>query len=132
MLKKLNEKFLILDAAEEPPQGHRQATWGGHSFRRTGAREWHRCGVPFELLQRMGRWSSDAIASYIAGMILDVQAQLHCPASSNAGISILRMDAQLAQRLSSIEAKLDQVISFGGRSHFVVGRSAGETTQPPK
>ena len=98
-----------------------------------GAREWHGCGVPFELLQRTGRWSSDAIASYIAGMILDVQAQMHCPASSNAGISILRMDAQLAERLSSIEAKLDQVISLSQRGgpDFVVGQGTGETTRPP-
>ena len=77
----------------------------------------------------MGRWSSDAISAYIAGMILDVHAENDRPSQASSGISIMRMDTQLVQRLCSMEAKMGHLLALGARSDFVVGRrSAGETT----
>lgn len=49
-------------ALADVPQAH---TFRGHSFRRGGANWAFQCGVPGELIQVFGDWSSDAYKSYL-------------------------------------------------------------------
>ena len=41
------------------------ASWGGHSLRRTGVIRWHALGIPEETLRRLARWRTAIIESYL-------------------------------------------------------------------
>ena len=93
-----------------PTPTHATPKWGGHSLRRTGAREYHRLGVPLPTLQRLGRWSSQAIENYIAGMPFDFGAELlnNSIVIGNDTICITKLDLLMTQ-MANISARVEDL-----------------------
>ena len=56
---------------EPGPVAERLARWGGHSPRRAGAQELSRMGMSLILIQKVGRWGSCVIATYVADVPLE-------------------------------------------------------------
>jgi len=74
--KKLNAtaigKFLKAMSAvfdlevEDDFDAETNASFSGHSLRRTGAQHWFRAGLPVATIRRLARWQSEVIESYLA------------------------------------------------------------------
>lgn len=56
----------------------------GHSFRAGGATDLFNLGVPFQVIQKQGRWKSDAVLLYFKADALDISSQVSAAFNKHA------------------------------------------------
>ena len=94
----------------------------GHSFRRTGAREWHREGITDHLLKTLGRWSTEAWERYVAALPAIVIAPLKTTEQQSPTLAVHCALQDLNAQVSSLTKK---TVAAGGTCQ------AGETLRTP-
>ena len=115
MLSALDAAIDLEDTEEEP---FRDATakapvWGGHSFRRSGARGWFRAGLDVPSLKILGRWSSDTVERYIEGMIRDV-CQPQLPVDT---VFMVLFAQNLSTQLAELSKTIDHLKQHASLQH---------------
>ena len=126
-LDTLNKFHTIEDLDEAPPAPHAGAlppSWGGHSLRRSGAREWTRAGLAESALRTLGRWSSDAIMCYLAGMTRNIFLNSVTQTTSHCTV-------QLMLSHSSLHDKVDEALSAISELRSSVSAISHATTAMP-
>ena len=135
-LRKLDADHGIAEDAEDEPviAGRQPPSWGGHSLRRTGAREYFRLGLPKPQLYGLGRWNGPAIDGYIHGLpfVLNVPRN---PLVSSCTRTDLQF-AALSQKVSRLEGHLQRanlsatpVTDSHSRLVFVLSLPSGQETR---
>ena len=79
----------------------------GHSFRRTGAREWHREGITDHVLKTLGRWSTEAWERYVAALPAIIIAPLKTTDQQSPILAVHRALQDLIAQVSSLTKKSD-------------------------
>ena len=80
--------------------------FSGHSFRRSGAREWHREGVQDHLLKTLGRWSTSAWERYVAELPLTVVAPLAPTMHQSPILAVHRALQDLSSQVKTLAANI--------------------------
>ena len=80
--------------------------FSGHSFRRSGAREWHREGVRDNLLKTLGRWSTSAWERYVAELPLAVIAPLEPTMHQSPIMAVYRALHDLSSQVKTLASRM--------------------------
>ena len=77
--------------------------YGGHSLRVSGAQWMAKSGVPLPLIQLMARWSSNAIARYVADTPLETISEVYRRAAAAKDLSEMVSDAKRSNEAAQRE-----------------------------
>lgn len=113
MLALLDKCYNIRSPEEAPPSSSnpRPPVWGTHSLRRSGARCWFRAGLDVPSLKILGRWSSDAVELYIAGMLRDINLQRQHQNIDATTVTLLKAAETISLRLNALSGQLERLVS---------------------